>query len=396
VLLSSGQVSTVDFKTYVKDVLPNEWIAGWNPQALRAGAIAAKSYAWYWANHSGDRSANGQCFDVYDNTNSQVYKAGSHQPSTDAAVDDTWGIVLRRGGAVMEAQYRATLTGNTGEACGAGADGTKASQWGSQTCAQAGENYAQILNTYYSGITLSQSTSTPVGDVFDNIRYATDGSWQQPRVADNGGAVNSSVVVGMPNGDMHLLTLSAGIVYDNIRFAGDGHWQGAREADNGGHVQAIAATAMPNGDLHLETLTGGLVYDNIRYATDGHWQGARVADNGGHVQAIAVAGMPNGDLHLETLTGGIVYDNIRYATDGTWQQPRVADSGGHVDALAVAAMPNGDLHLETLTGGLVYDNIRFAADGSWQQPRIADNGGHVQAISITGMPNGDMHLETLV
>ncbi len=86
-ITATGSIVTVPFEQYVKDVLPNEWIASWSAAALQAGAMAAKTYAWYWTNHSGDRTSGGQCFDVYDSTSSQVYKAGSHQPSTDAAVD---------------------------------------------------------------------------------------------------------------------------------------------------------------------------------------------------------------------------------------------------------------------------------------------------------------------
>ncbi len=39
-------VQVVDFKDYVKHVLPNEWISSWPGEALRAGAMAAKMYAW--------------------------------------------------------------------------------------------------------------------------------------------------------------------------------------------------------------------------------------------------------------------------------------------------------------------------------------------------------------
>jgi hypothetical protein len=40
-----------DFKTYVKDVLPNEWLADWQPAAYQAGALAVKTYGWYYVNH---------------------------------------------------------------------------------------------------------------------------------------------------------------------------------------------------------------------------------------------------------------------------------------------------------------------------------------------------------
>ncbi|MFC0429416.1 CHAP domain-containing protein [Kutzneria buriramensis] len=246
------------------------------------------------------------------------------------------------------------------------------------------------------GVTGGSTAPAPTGKVYDNIRYAATGGWQQPKVADPGNGIQAVASAAMPNGDLHVETLAGGIVYDNIRFASDGHWQGAQVADNGGHVDAIAVAAMPNGDLHLETLTGGHVYDNIRYAATGGWQGARIADNGATVSALSIAGMPNGDLHLETVSGGHVYDNIRFASDGHWQGAQEADNGATVSAVSAAAMPNGDLHVETLSNGHVYDNIRYAATSGWQGAKESDNGAIVNEMAITAMPNGDLHLETLV
>jgi len=39
-----GPVTTVNFNTYVQDVLPNEWIPSWPSEALKAGAVAAKMF----------------------------------------------------------------------------------------------------------------------------------------------------------------------------------------------------------------------------------------------------------------------------------------------------------------------------------------------------------------
>src|SRR5205085_10442285 len=84
-------VAKVAFKTYVKDVLPNEWVTSWERESLRSGAMAAKAYSWYYAMHSGHGGVyNGSCYDVLDNQSSQVYEPGSHLAVTDAAVDDTW------------------------------------------------------------------------------------------------------------------------------------------------------------------------------------------------------------------------------------------------------------------------------------------------------------------
>src|SRR3990172_12989059 len=46
-------LQVVDFKDYVKHVLPNEWISSWPREALRAGAMAAKMYAWTYISIGG-------------------------------------------------------------------------------------------------------------------------------------------------------------------------------------------------------------------------------------------------------------------------------------------------------------------------------------------------------
>ncbi|MCD0452621.1 peptidase inhibitor family I36 protein [Actinocorallia sp. API 0066] len=147
---SLGRVDRVPFRTYVKDVLPNEWYASWPKESLRAGAIAVKNHGWYWALHSTRRTAGGKCFDVWDHTNSQVYKPGSAKPATSAAVDATWRTRLTRGGKIYQAQYCATTT-----ACRSWwVDGEWMSQHGSRDLARSGWTHTRILRHYYRGITL--------------------------------------------------------------------------------------------------------------------------------------------------------------------------------------------------------------------------------------------------
>ena len=147
---SLDRVDRVAFKTYVKNVLPNEWITSWPSESLKAGAMAVKSYGWYWALHSVRTTSDGRCFDVYDNTSSQVYRPGSAKASTSAAVDATWGTRMTRSGKILQAHYCSTTT-----ACGGWVTGDWMSQYGSRDKANAGAGYAAILKAYYSGIVLS-------------------------------------------------------------------------------------------------------------------------------------------------------------------------------------------------------------------------------------------------
>ncbi|TYK46103.1 peptidase inhibitor family I36 protein [Actinomadura decatromicini] len=147
--VSLGRVERVAFKTYVKNVLPNEWVSSWPKESLRSGAMAVKNFGWYWALHSTNKTSWGECFDVYDTTSSQVYKPGSAKASTSAAVDATWGTRMTRGGKILQAHYCSTTT-----ACGGWGDGDWLSQYGSRDKAGAGWSYSRILKYYYSGIAL--------------------------------------------------------------------------------------------------------------------------------------------------------------------------------------------------------------------------------------------------
>lgn len=148
--VSLDRVDRVAFKTYVKNVLPNEWITSWPQESLRAGAVAVKSYGWYWALHSTRKTSDGRCFDVYDTTSSQVYKPGSATTPTNSAVDATWSTRMTRSGKILQAHYCSTTT-----ACGGWVTGDWMSQYGSRDKANAGWSHSRILKAYYSGITLS-------------------------------------------------------------------------------------------------------------------------------------------------------------------------------------------------------------------------------------------------
>ena len=97
-----GDVLEIDFEEYVKGVIPHEWIPSWHPEALRAGAIAARSFG---ASHalSGGRW---RCADVDDGTVTQVYRDDRSGP-TDEAVDATRGLTVVREGNVVRAEYSA-------------------------------------------------------------------------------------------------------------------------------------------------------------------------------------------------------------------------------------------------------------------------------------------------
>jgi len=145
-----GRVDRVAFSTYVKNVLPNEWISSWPSASLDAGAMAVKSYGWYWALHSTRKTPGGQCYDVRDDTADQVYRPASAVSSTSSAVDRTWSTRMTRSGNILQAHYCSTTT-----ACGGWVDGNWMSQYGSRDQAAAGQGYGTILRSYYRDIVLT-------------------------------------------------------------------------------------------------------------------------------------------------------------------------------------------------------------------------------------------------
>jgi hypothetical protein len=170
-LHASFKIVTVPFEQYVKDTLPHEWITSWAAESLKAGAVAVKSYGWYWTTHLGGYlDTPGNCFDVTDDSSFQVYKANTGTPSTDAAVEASWTTITRKNSQVLQAAYACTLpfvngktdcsTQGPKEKCGAGVNGSQLSQWGSQACAKQGMSYQNILKTYY-GATLQLAGTTP-------------------------------------------------------------------------------------------------------------------------------------------------------------------------------------------------------------------------------------------
>ena len=163
---ATGQVDTVDFRTYTKNVLSREWIGSWTTESLRSGALAVRNYAWYQVLHwRGGVNTEGACFDIRDDTQDQVYDPSKPTWSTAAAaVDATWPWLVTKSGHIFPTYYNA---GTQGEACGANRNGWKAYQWGTQACGLVGENAAQIILTYYypgvtvSGAPASSPTPTP-------------------------------------------------------------------------------------------------------------------------------------------------------------------------------------------------------------------------------------------
>ena len=100
-------VNLVGLEDYLRGVVPGEMPSSWRREALRAQAVAARSYALATARRGG-------LFDQYPDTRSQVYK-GVHgeQPETDAAVTATAARVVLHGSVVATTFFHSTSGGRT-------------------------------------------------------------------------------------------------------------------------------------------------------------------------------------------------------------------------------------------------------------------------------------------
>ena len=104
---SLNAVNAVPVDQYVKGVIPNESPASWPQAALRAQAVASRSYAL-----SVQVSGNG--FDLYDDTSSQVYKGlSSETAASNEAAEATRGQVLTYEGQIAETYFSACSGGHT-------------------------------------------------------------------------------------------------------------------------------------------------------------------------------------------------------------------------------------------------------------------------------------------
>jgi peptidoglycan hydrolase-like amidase len=102
-------VNILSFEEYVPGVVVNESIASFGIEALKAQAIAARGYA---IANLGRFASRG--FDIDDSTTSQVYRGqSSEQKVAIRASQQTAGLVMTRGGAIVTALYSSSMGGHT-------------------------------------------------------------------------------------------------------------------------------------------------------------------------------------------------------------------------------------------------------------------------------------------
>ena len=102
-------INPVKMDEYLFGVVPSEMPPGWSIEALKAQAVAARTYAYYHIL----RNQN-QIFDLDATTNNQVYKGLSAEtPDSNRAVADTSGEVVTHGHHPILSYFHSTCGGMT-------------------------------------------------------------------------------------------------------------------------------------------------------------------------------------------------------------------------------------------------------------------------------------------
>jgi SpoIID/LytB domain protein len=102
-------INVLDLEEYLQGVITNEMPASFHPEALKAQAVAARTFALA---NLGRFAARG--FDLDDSTLSQVYRGRiSEHPNGRAAVQSTRGLIVARDGELVPTFYSSSMGGHT-------------------------------------------------------------------------------------------------------------------------------------------------------------------------------------------------------------------------------------------------------------------------------------------
>lgn len=393
VLMPDGAVVEMTVDEYLKGVVPFEMPPNWPAEALRAQAVAARSYAVSGAAHL-DVGA-----DVCTTTHCQAWSP-THYDSTDRAVEDTHGVTARYQGVIIRAFFHAHCDGRTRStqeswgsdipycrsvACPCGysslyGHGVGMCQHGARALALEGFRYDEILKHFYTGVEVvgpasptahDASLSPTAGDQSTHYTFSvtyTSANGSPPAVAN--------VVI---DGRAHTLTLAPtqperGRRYrlETVLPAGEHHYHFYLD-DGAGHAVRLPATGefagpsvTPAGTPLAPAAEEGIGAGYVTFSTPADWAP-------GEHQGTAVGDVGDGALIL-----------AEGAASGTYTSPPIDAPLGFV-ALGVG------WHAPTPGGSGMRLEVRTSPDGAawgpWHEAEIdnePDEGGATHSALLFG------------
>ena len=108
VLRSSGEIEKIDFEEYLKGVVPAEITREAPLEAMKAQAVASRTYAYRYIQKNKNRD-----YDLVDTTAAQVYKPEKRIARSDEAVDATKGIIMTYKGEPIGGHFSSSNRGFT-------------------------------------------------------------------------------------------------------------------------------------------------------------------------------------------------------------------------------------------------------------------------------------------
>ena len=231
------EVQLMDLEEYLRGVVPFEMSPSWPLEALKAQAVAARTYAMAAQPPEG-RPRHGDVADVCTTDHCQVWSAQAY-PASDAAVLSTAGQYLKFGARIATAYYFGHCGGHTNTPAEAGWGGSAPwcqpveclckpprpphnhgvgmCQDGARLMAGRGYDYAMILNHYYTGVSLAVAgADAPPGQLGYDSQYVLMSQSAGPEVWDTlrAYALKFRITCGFSHddalrvhGDKHTITI---------------------------------------------------------------------------------------------------------------------------------------------------------------------------------------------
>lgn len=239
-------INIIDIESYLYGVLPAEVPVSWNYEALKAQAVASRTYALYEIASSRKRK---RLYDLHADTSSQMYTGiDGENKFTSAAVNTTIGEVIK---------YQKKIIKSYFHACSGGVTESAEEMFGEK------RNYLTPVKS-------------PFGKIYKNYKWQTEISLQKLQRHINGKASDTNPIVAV---NVTKRTASKRIKSIDIVEA-----NGGKVALTGNELRMlIGATIMKSTRANIKVYAGKLLVQGVGYGHGvgmGQWDAQGMAQKG--------------------------------------------------------------------------------------------------------------------